>query len=115
MTVEQEKIIFSNRKKKQMQKLVICFSYGDEYCHHRDENIPIEYSSKVDLENDLFIWVSGQLNKEPIKDFFSLNHYNFIEYTEKGDMTDRNGSRYIYTYPEILTLEEWFENKKVSK
>jgi len=77
-----------------MQKLILRYFWDDQGAYCGYEHLPFEYSSK----------------EQAFVDFFTLyekeDPFCFLgEKFEKGMLCD---------YPEILTLDEWFESNKLN-
>jgi hypothetical protein len=105
-----------------MEKIVIVYPVGDGYSYAGVDTMAIEYESieafYVHLEEDIVNYILGNPTK------MNLEFYNFVIgltdndvkfYKEHNLPFIKNSHGYYRTYemPEIYTLEEWFEKKKV--
>jgi len=80
------------------EKLVIYYDHDDFECYC-EYHIPIEYSSKDDLRNDLIQAAEAAIERKKLD--FNFRNENFEAYN------------IIREDFKIYSLEEWFEEKKI--
>jgi hypothetical protein len=100
-----------------MQRLVITFWIGDGCTYSSEITVPLEYESPEAFLVNFADWAAecinqAKVNKTYIQGRFTVGSYEF-------DVTDhvfRNGSgNWSIDLPEVYTLEEWFNESKVTK
>lgn len=97
-----------------MERLVISYQYGDGYSYSGTDTIAIEFESKRKLEDAILDIVQEEIrnrNKEKFSYSFKLSDH---EFEFDFDNFIQHGNELAEEFPKIQTLDEWFEENKVS-
>jgi hypothetical protein len=108
-----------------MEKLVLVYDVGDGYTWCSTEHLPVAYESAealyVHLEEAIVKYMEGGDWVPPVGDLrmdfsFSVEKSLVNNLEQNGYKVFRSEHFYrAYTMPEILTLEDWFNEYMVNK
>ena len=104
-----------------MQKFVVSYGVGDGCTFSFTEVEAVEYSSKQDLEmhflDSIMRFLDNEIGYElkigNVKfDMSYMTEHKFEDPRKNSDYYIKENKSYVwFILPEILTLEEWFEQK----
>jgi hypothetical protein len=108
-----------------MEKIVVICQTGDGYTFSGEVVVPLEYESVEHFYISFETWIKDMLkiaeaNADYPRGTYEVGSYKFdvmeFCYAEDKKQHDKSKStKWAIDMPEIYTLEEWFEKKKVTK